>query len=48
MNMEITSGATLNRYSLTVPSCPHKLDVECLCGAGAVKRSLSLFCLFYQ
>ncbi|MBJ9287352.1 type VI secretion system tip protein VgrG, partial [Citrobacter freundii] len=28
MNMEITSGSTLNRYSLTIPSCPHKLDVE--------------------
>lgn len=28
MNMEIiTSGPTLNRYSLTVPSCPHALDV---------------------
>ena len=28
MNMEITSGPTLNRYSLTIPSCPHELDVE--------------------
>ncbi|MCX8990794.1 hypothetical protein NLN88_23290, partial [Citrobacter portucalensis] len=29
MNMELTtSGPTLNRYSLTIPSCPHKLDVE--------------------
>ncbi|MCX8980984.1 type VI secretion system tip protein VgrG [Citrobacter portucalensis] len=29
MNMKLTtSGPTLNRYSLTIPSCPHKLDVE--------------------
>ena len=28
MNMEITSGPTLNRYSLSVSSCPHELDVE--------------------
>ena len=28
MNMEITSGLTLNRYSLSVSSCPHELDVE--------------------
>ena len=28
MNMELTtSGPTLNRYSLTIPSCPHALDV---------------------
>lgn len=28
MNMELTtSGPTLNRYSLTTPSCPHALDV---------------------
>ncbi|EPJ5097290.1 type VI secretion system Vgr family protein [Citrobacter freundii complex sp. 2024EL-00237] len=28
MNMEIASGPTLNRYSLSVSSCPHELDVE--------------------
>ena len=28
MNMEITSGPTLPRYSLSVSSCPHELDVE--------------------
>ncbi len=28
MNMEITSGPTLNRYSISVSSCPHELDVE--------------------
>lgn len=28
MKMELTtSGPTLNRYSLTIPSCPHALDV---------------------
>ncbi len=28
MNMELTtSRPTLNRYSLTIPSCPHALDV---------------------
>nr|CAC9117563.1 Uncharacterized protein conserved in bacteria [Citrobacter youngae] len=27
MNMEIASGPTLNRYSLSVSSCPHELDV---------------------
>ncbi|MDA8519125.1 type VI secretion system Vgr family protein [Citrobacter sp. Igbk 16] len=28
MNMKLTtSGPTLNRYSLTIPSCPHALDV---------------------
>lgn len=28
MNMEMASGPTLNRYSLSVSSCPHELDVE--------------------
>ncbi|WP_410759751.1 type VI secretion system Vgr family protein [Citrobacter youngae] len=28
MNMEIASGPTLNRYSLSVSSCSHELDVE--------------------
>lgn len=28
MNMEIASGPTLNRYSLSVSSCPHELNVE--------------------
>ncbi|MBJ9838857.1 hypothetical protein I5530_17530 [Citrobacter freundii] len=28
MNMELTtSGPKLNRYSLTIPSCPYALDV---------------------